>query len=175
MTIFSGIADRPGTSGAKGESRLLVVRLDENWNTVVSVIVKLFKPGDVLVINDTKVPAGPSAGKKEDTGAQAEVLLLKRLSSNKWEVLVRPGKRLKLKGEFHDSLLKCLILGNTDYGGRIVEFFYKGSFEEVLDKVGVMPLLLHKKAAPGTGALPRLFTPGRPDGRRPDRRASFFT
>jgi S-adenosylmethionine:tRNA ribosyltransferase-isomerase len=55
---------------------------------------------------------------------------------------VRPGKRLKAgsRVSFSDGMLKCLILGNTDYGGRIVEFFYKGCFEEVLDKVGVMPL-----------------------------------
>lgn len=136
------IAQEP--PGQRGESRLLVVRLDSEKleHRCFGDLLNYLNPGDVLVINDTKVLPARLLGKKEDTGAQAEVLLLKRLSSNKWEVLVRPGKRLKAgsRVSFSDGLLKCLILGNTDYGGRIVEFFYEGSFEEVLDKVGVMPL-----------------------------------
>ncbi len=136
------IAQEP--PGQRGESRLLVVRLDSEKleHRCFGELFNYLNPGDVLVVNETKVLPARLLGKKEDTGAQAEVLLLKRLSGNKWEVLVRPGKRLKAgsRVSFSDGLLKCRILGNTDYGGRIVEFFCEGSFEEVLDRVGVMPL-----------------------------------
>ena len=123
---------------------MLVVRLDsdELEHRRFSDLLEYLNPGDILVINDTKVLPARLLGKKKDTGAQAEVLLLKRLSGSKWEALVRPGKRLKASSmvSFNNGLLECRILENTDYGGRIVEFFYEGSFEEILDRIGVMPL-----------------------------------
>lgn len=136
------IAQEP--PGQRGESRLLVIRLDSaklehrNFGDLLNYI----NPGDLLVINETKVLPARLLGRKEGTGAQVEVLLLKRLSGNLWEALVRPGKKLKAGSgvNFCDGLLRCRILKNTDYGGRIVEFSYQGTFEEVLDKAGVMPL-----------------------------------
>jgi len=136
------IAQEP--PGQRGDSRLLVVRLDSDKleHRRFSDLLEYLNPGDILVINDTKVLPARLLGKKKDTGAQAEVLLLKRLSGSKWEALVRPGKRLKASSmvSFNNGLLECRILENTDYGGRIVEFFYEGSFEEILDRIGVMPL-----------------------------------
>ncbi len=128
----------------RGDSRLLVVRLDSDKleHRRFSDLIDYLNPCDILVINDTKVLPARLLGKKKDTGAQAEVLLLKRLSGDRWEALVRPGKRLKAGSmvSFNDGLLECRILENTDYGGRIVEFFYEGYFEEILDRIGVMPL-----------------------------------
>ncbi len=128
----------------RGDSRLMVVRLgsDKLEHRCFSDLLNYLNPGDILVVNDTKVLPARLLGKKEDTGAQVEVLLLKRLFGNRWESLVRPGKRLKAGSRvtFGGGLLKCQILDSTDYGGRIVQFFYEGSFEEVLDRVGVMPL-----------------------------------
>jgi S-adenosylmethionine:tRNA ribosyltransferase-isomerase len=81
-------------------------------------------------------------GKKEGTGAQIEVLLLKQLDGNRWESLVRPGKRVSSGTRiiFDRGILECRVLHSTDFGGRIVEFSFDGPFEEILEQVGVMPL-----------------------------------
>lgn len=107
-----------------------------------SDIVAYLEPGDVLVLNDTRVIPARLFGLKKDTGAKIEVLLLKRLSVHKWEVLVNPGKRLKEGAEitFGNGDLKAKVLERTDVGGRILEFEFEGVFEELLDKLGTMPL-----------------------------------
>ncbi len=100
------------------------------------------KAGDCLVINDTKVIPARLLGFKEETGAHAEILLLSRKSDNTWECIVKPGKKLK-KGarvQFGNGLLRALIEDETDDGGRLVRFVYEGIFEEILDKLGEMPL-----------------------------------
>lgn len=99
------------------------------------------QPGDTLVFNDTKVIPARLVGTKPDTGAKVEVFLLNRKSDNEWETLVKPGKKARIGTivEF-SSELKCEILDNTDFGGRIVRFIYKGIFEEILDKLGETPL-----------------------------------
>ena len=81
-------------------------------------------------------------GTKEDTGANVEILLLKRISADRWETLVRPGKKLKpgARITFGDGSLKAVILDILDEGNRLVEFEYEGIFEEVLDRLGEMPL-----------------------------------
>ncbi len=98
-------------------------------------------PGDCLVINDTKVIPARLIGEKT-TGARAEVLLLKRIDANTWETLVYPGKRLKpgAKVIFGGGLLEAEIVSEADGGNRIVRFSYKGIFEEILDRLGQMPL-----------------------------------
>lgn len=99
------------------------------------------KEGDVLVFNDTKVMPARLMGVKEETGAHIEVLLLKRRENDEWEVLVKPGKRVKIgtKIVFSDELF-CEVIAHTDFGGRIVRFSYQGIFEEILDRLGEMPL-----------------------------------
>ena len=107
------------------------------------------RPGDVMVINETKVIPARLLGEKEDTRVPVEILLLKRLDQNSWETLVRPGRRLK-KGavaSFGGGLLRAQIGDTTDAGGRIVRFIYDGVFEELLDRLGEMPLppYIHEK------------------------------
>lgn len=97
--------------------------------------------GDCLVLNNTKVIPARLFGVK-DTGATVEFLLLKRLSLNEWETLVKPGKKAKIGTEFifGDGKLKCTVIGIGDEGTRIIDFHYDGIFEEILDELGTMPL-----------------------------------
>ena len=109
------------------------------------------RPGDVMVINQTKVIPARLLGEKEDTHVPVEILLLKRRNQDEWETLVRPGRRLK-KGalvSFGGGLLRAEIGDTTDAGGRIVRFLYNGVFEELLDRLGEMPLppYIHEKLA----------------------------
>jgi len=100
------------------------------------------RPGDGLVINDTRVMPARLLGCRERTGGAMEVLLLKRLSRDRWETLVKPGKKAR-PGErivFGDGLLVGTVVGPTDYGGRIIDFRYEGVFENLLDRLGQMPL-----------------------------------
>ena len=113
-------------------------------------IIDYLHPGDALVINETRVIPARLLGVKEDTGVPVEVLLLRRLDATDWEALVRPGRRLKpgTRCTFGNGLLSCEILGNVEEtGGRIVRFIYEGVFEEILDRLGEMPLppYIHEK------------------------------
>ena len=103
-------------------------------------IVDYFKAGDVLVVNNTKVLPARLYGKKE-TGADIEVLLLKRLDLNNWECLAKPGKRLKqgTKIIFSNNLIG-IVKDDTDFGGKIICFEFDGVFEDIIANVGVMPL-----------------------------------
>lgn len=108
------------------------------------------RPGDALVINETKVIPARLLGVKEDTGVPVEVLLLRRENATDWEALVRPGRRLKPGATcvFGDGLLRCAVLENVaETGGRLVRFQYEGVFEELLDRLGEMPLppYIHEK------------------------------
>lgn len=108
------------------------------------------RPGDALVLNETRVIPARLLGVKEETGAAVEVLLLRRENTTDWEALVRPGKRLKPGAvcSFGDGLLRCEILDTVEeIGGRRVRFHYDGVFEELLDKLGEMPLppYIHEK------------------------------
>ena len=103
-------------------------------------ILSYLKSGDVLVINNTKVIPARLFGKTEN-GGRIEFLLLKRIDKDKWEVLVKPGKNAKINGEItFSNNLKAKVTGNTDFGGRVVEFIYNGVFEEILNNIGLMPL-----------------------------------
>lgn len=127
----------------RDHSRLLV--LSKNTGDISHKMFYNIKdyilPGDTLVFNDTKVIPARLIGTRQDTGGKLEVFLLNHLSGTTWEVLVKPGKRARLGTiiEF-GSLLKCEILSNTDFGGRIVRFIYDGIFEEILDQLGETPL-----------------------------------
>lgn len=105
-------------------------------------IKQFLKKGDCLVLNDTKVIPARLIGNKEDTKGVVEILLLKRLSSDNWECLVKPGKKARpgARIEFGDGLLKGEIKEVVEEGNRIIHFEYDGIFEEILDKLGQMPL-----------------------------------
>lgn len=128
----------------RDESRLLVLnrRTGEIEHSIFKNIIDYLNPGDCLVLNNTRVMPARLYGKKEDTGAKIEMLLLKRMDKDKWEVLVKPGKKVKLGSVivFGNGELKAKVLSYTDEGGRVVEFLYSGIFEEVLDRLGEMPL-----------------------------------
>ena len=128
----------------RAASRLLVMntKTGEIEHRIFSDIKEYLQPGDTLVLNDTKVIPARLLGTKEGTGAGVEILLLKRLKANQWETLVRPGKKLKpgARVTFGDGSLKAVILDILEEGNRLVEFEYEGIFEEVLDRLGEMPL-----------------------------------
>lgn len=100
------------------------------------------KKGDVLVFNDTRVIPARLIGTKEGGTAAIEVLLLKRISIDTWEALLKPAKRIKIGGRviFGNGELTAEVIDTKDDGERIVKFYYDGVFEEILDRLGNMPL-----------------------------------
>lgn len=136
------IAQDPLTDRAS--SRLLMVdkKTGERKHEVFKNIIDYLRPGDCLVLNNTGVLPARLLGVKEDTGAAVEVLLLKRLSGDLWETLVKPGKKLKPEARvtFGNGELTAQVMEVTAEGNRLVKFFYEGIFEEVLDRLGEMPL-----------------------------------
>ena len=127
----------------RDESRLMV--LDKSQKTIehkqFKDILDFLEPGDCLVRNNTKVIPARLFGKK-DTGANVEFVLLKQLDGDVWESIVRPGNKLRpgAKVIFGDGLLEATILDVMEGGTRKVEFKYEGIFNEILDKIGLMPL-----------------------------------
>ena len=105
-------------------------------------ILRWLHPGDCLVINDTKVIPARLFGRKEDTDAHIEILLLKRRDKDVWETLVKPGKKAKpgTKLIFGDGRLKGEVIDIVEEGNRLIRFTYEGIFEEILDSLGEMPL-----------------------------------
>lgn len=105
-------------------------------------ITDYLQPGDCLVLNDTKVIPARLLGVRKDTGASVEVLLLKRKEKDVWETLVRPGKKARPGMEllFGGGLLSAKVLEIVEEGNRLIQFRYEGIFEEVLDRLGEMPL-----------------------------------
>lgn len=105
-------------------------------------ILKYLKPGDCLVRNNTKVIPARLIGHKEATGAQIEVLLLKRMEKDTWEALVKPGKKARTGARilFGGGLLTGEVMEVAEDGNRFIRFEYEGIFEEILDQLGQMPL-----------------------------------
>lgn len=128
----------------RDESRLMLLNRENETieDKTFKEIVQYLKPGDCIVRNNTKVLPARLYGKKEETGANIEFLLLNRIESDIWEVMVRPGKKLMpgVKVTFGDGLLKAEILEKMDGGSRKVKFEYNGIFNEILDEIGLMPL-----------------------------------
>ena len=135
------IAQSP--AAVRSASRLLVYdRANKTIRDgVFTDILDYFRPGDVLVRNITRVIPARLHAYREDTGGAMELLLLRRLDENRWECLVRPGRRAKtgLTFKINDEL-SATILDSTEDGGRIVRLNYDGVFEEILDRAGEMPL-----------------------------------
>lgn len=128
----------------RASSRLLMLRKDtgEISHHVFRDITDALQPGDCLVLNNTKVIPARLLGTKEDTGAAIELLLLKRREKDVWETLVKPGKKAKPGTHivFGDGSLRAEVLEVVEEGNRLVRFTYEGIFEEVLDRLGEMPL-----------------------------------
>lgn len=128
----------------RSDSRLMVIdkKTGQIQNNIFRNIIDYLNEGDCLVLNNTRVIPARLIGTKETTLAKIELLLLKRLEENIWEVLVKPAKKLHINDEiyFGDGILKAKLLKILDDGNRIVQFFYNGIFEEILDKLGQMPL-----------------------------------
>ncbi len=128
----------------RSSSRLLMIdkNTGETKHEIFKNITEYLKPGDCLVLNDTRVLPARLMGVKEDTGATIEVLLLKRRENDIWETLVKPGKKARpgAKIVFGDGLLKAEVLDVVEEGNRLIQFSYDGIFEEVLDRLGEMPL-----------------------------------
>lgn len=128
----------------RDESRLMVVNKTnrEIEHKRFKDIIDYLNPGDCLVLNDTRVLPARLLGVKEDTGGKMEFLLLKRIDVNHWETLVKPGKKAKIGTNFifGNGELKAKVISISEGGSRIVEFEFQGIFEEVLDKLGEMPL-----------------------------------
>ena len=127
----------------RDESRLMVLHRDNKTieHKTFKDVIDYLKPGDCLVRNNTKVIPARLYGKKE-TGANVEFVLLNQIEGDIWESIVRPGNKLKpgTKVEFGDGLLEATILDIMEGGTRKVEFEYEGIFNEILDKIGLMPL-----------------------------------
>ncbi|MBQ8682490.1 MAG: tRNA preQ1(34) S-adenosylmethionine ribosyltransferase-isomerase QueA [Selenomonadales bacterium] len=126
----------------RDHSRLLKVNMDTGELTHEHFydLIEDVNEGDLLVFNDTRVIPARLIGAKP-TGGKVEVFLLTRLDGDRWEVLVKPGKKARIGQEilFGDEL-SCVVESNTDFGGRVVRFRYQGIFEEVLDRLGETPL-----------------------------------
>lgn len=105
-------------------------------------IADYLEPGDCLVLNDTKVIPARLIGAKADTGGKIEVLLLKRREGNVWETLVKPGRKARpgTRISFGEGILSGEITEIVDEGNRLICFEYEGIFEEILDRLGQMPL-----------------------------------
>jgi S-adenosylmethionine:tRNA ribosyltransferase-isomerase len=105
-------------------------------------IIEYIDTGDTIILNDTKVLPARLFGRREDKDEIIEFLLTKQINDNKWEVLVKPGRKCKIgtKIIFKDNLLSCKVVDILEEGERIVEFEYKGIFNEILDELGTMPL-----------------------------------
>lgn len=128
----------------RDKSRLLVYdrKTKEIQHRIFSDIVEYIRPEDCLVLNNTRVLPARLLGKKSGTGGSVEMVLLKDLGDNQWEVLVNPGRRVK-EGcvvSFGDGLLNSHVIKRTEEGNRLVQFEYQGIWQEVLDTVGIMPL-----------------------------------
>ncbi len=128
----------------RSASRLLV--LDKETGKTMHKHFKdlksFLKKGDCLVLNDTKVIPARLYGVREETGARIEVLLLKRKGNDVWETLVKPGKKARPGTviSFGDGLLKGTVTDVVEEGNRLIQFSYEGIFEQILDRLGQMPL-----------------------------------
>lgn len=163
----------------RDQSRLMVVpKTGPVQHRVFTDIESYLHAGDVVVVNETAVLPARLLGVREATGAHVEVLLLKQREGDRWETLVRPGRKVK-EGEwlnFGDGRLRAFVEARTDSGGRVIRFAYEGIFLEVLDELGQMPLppYIHEKLedksryqtvyakTPGSAAAPTAglhFTP----------------
>ncbi|MFW5981351.1 MAG: tRNA preQ1(34) S-adenosylmethionine ribosyltransferase-isomerase QueA [bacterium] len=127
----------------RDQSRLMILNKDTGQieQGIFTDIINYLNPGDLLVLNNSKVIPARLFGKKLPTGTDIEVLLLNELEKDVWEVLVKPGRRVKqgVKIYFSEDMT-AETLDYTDFGGRIMRFDYKGDFDQIIDRLGKLPL-----------------------------------
>ena len=136
------IAQKPKEN--RDESQLMCLNKNngEIKEEIFKNIIDYVNPNDMIIFNNSEVIPARLYGKKIPTGTDIEILLLNEIEEGKWEVLVKPGKRVKkgVKVSFGNDLLIGEAVEYTDFGGRIMEFSYEGEFSEIIDKLGEMPL-----------------------------------
>ncbi|HHY41974.1 MAG TPA: tRNA preQ1(34) S-adenosylmethionine ribosyltransferase-isomerase QueA [Thermoanaerobacterales bacterium] len=127
----------------RSKSRLLVLNKTsgEIEHRIFEDVIYYLRPGDCLVLNNTKVIPARLIGRRKNTHGKIEMVLLKPVDVDIWEVLVKPGRRAHIGEEivFGDGQLVAKVIDITDFGGRIVEFFHERPFQEVLHELGEMP------------------------------------
>ncbi len=128
----------------RSSSRLMVLDKESGAveHHIFREITDFLNPGDCLVLNNSKVIPARLIGRREGHEGRIELLLLKRKSDQVWETLVKPGKKCRIGArlDFGDGLLKAEVIDIVDDGNRLVRFEYEGIFEEILDRLGQMPL-----------------------------------
>lgn len=127
----------------RDQSRLLVLKRNEQGvdHQRFYQMLEHLNSNDILVFNDTKVLPARLFGVKADTGAKIEILLLKRVNGNEWECLAKPGKKLRMGAKIvFSEELSGEIIEQTEFGGRVIRFDFTGVFEEIIDRIGHMPL-----------------------------------
>ncbi len=136
------IAQDPLEDRSSSRLMLLDKKTGQIEHKVFRDIVDYLNPGDCLVINNTKVIPARLYGVKEGTEAKIEILLLKRKENDVWETLVKPGKKCKVGTwiSFGDGILRGEVIDIVEEGNRLIQFHYEGIFEEILDRLGQMPL-----------------------------------
>lgn len=136
------IAQDPLEDRSSSKLLLLNKKTGEIEHRVFKNLIDYLNPGDCLVLNNTKVIPARLFGRRVGTDAQIEILLLKRKEDDIWETLVKPGKKAKkgTKISFGDGLLIGEVIDVLEEGNRLIQFTYEGIFEEILDKLGQMPL-----------------------------------
>ena len=135
------IAQHP--TSKRDEARMMVLdkKTSDREDKYFYNIIDYLKPGDVLVMNDTRVIPARLFGHRPEKEEKIEVFLLNNTEGSKWEVLVRPGKKMKIGTEvIFSNELSCKVIDIKEDGNRIVEFYFEGIFNEILDRLGNMPL-----------------------------------
>ncbi|MBU1651164.1 tRNA preQ1(34) S-adenosylmethionine ribosyltransferase-isomerase QueA, partial [bacterium] len=145
------IAQSP--SPARDQSRLLALNRADGkmYDSKFSDILHFFKPGDALVLNETKVFPARLHGQKEKTDAKIEVFLLRELNDSLWEVLVKPARKVRTGNTiWFNNNVHCEVVDNTISGGRVVRFKCDGNFHDIVESVGDSPLPPYIKRPPTT-------------------------
>ncbi|HHY13552.1 MAG TPA: tRNA preQ1(34) S-adenosylmethionine ribosyltransferase-isomerase QueA [Thermoanaerobacterales bacterium] len=128
----------------RDESRLMIIKRDSGMieHRIFKDLYYYLNKGDCLVLNNTRVIPARLLGKRKHTKGKIELVLLKSLGNDRWETLVKPGKRAKIGNEFvfGDGKLYAQVVEYTDFGGRIIKFSYNGILNEIIDEIGMMPL-----------------------------------
>ena len=136
----------------RDHSKLLVLHKDtgEIEHKIFYQIIDYLEPGDGLVINQTKIFPARLFGNLDETSSKIEILLLRKVKDDEWEVLVKPGRKAKIGRRivFNQGKLSCQILNHAPSGGRVARFFYQGDFFDIIDRIGVVPLPPYIKREP---------------------------
>ena len=127
----------------RGDSRLMVVHREseEIEDRQFKDIIEYLDEKDCLVVNETRVFPARLTGIKDKTQAEVEIFLLRELEKDLWEVLVKPARKVRVGNKLNvGGQLNCEVVDNTISGGRVVRFTYDGDFNEIIDKIGKVPL-----------------------------------